>query len=815
VQQAPQDGDELPPGAKPPQGFYPVTGDDGKQTLRHNTTAGDVMGWLSDLPGVGMAERIGQGATRLAGKAVSGVAGAAAPLFGGDAANTVAKVQGAVNNATELPPSNDPIVQAAQGVTGLVQKGVDATGVENAQGNLSPGLRTTLEGVEEAIPDVASLAPGLAGARATRAAGAASKAAPIASSDVESALKAVGYNNLPRQAADSTATERVGASIAGEGPLSQQQTLTNQGVHDQLASHEAGVPNGQELNYRSLAQARAAGPAKVYDAAHDAMPPQFNLRDPTDASSQQLLTDINTIGDTTSQLPRSPDVDQLKETMLSQPQMTRDQLFANIQQSRERASRFYAAEQPDSEAMGDAYSALANAYEDFVGRNLQANPQAGVSLQDWQGARTAFAKNYTVQSALKGTSVQASKIAALQQKNPTQLTGGLQLIAEQHNRFPLSSGFGPTTLAPDGIGASGTLPGMMARHVTGPALGAATGFALGGGPAGAAAGGAAGLLGSQAMQAVLRRWLGGNPEAAQAAARAGPTNPALGYHFGGDEPMPPGWNRSEVPPSPQAPPLALPAPNMVNAGGGVTTPNILQELGLSPDVQAAGPQHPGAARAAPPAPPGFAEQVPARPMERLDFQPPQNWSQNPVLAENGLPPAAARRFGGPGLADVLSSNVPDNIAARTAPPGGAPLFEALNRTPDQLDDELAALAAKIGNPVKRGGASNVNNASGQTAVSQEFANAQAQDRAAGVTRSIVDPDGNGMQIHGVAARDLGIGGSTAGAPVPRGHIAVEERPGQRPTILSRGGLSPQAANGLMNRWLSMREQPRLGDVFGR
>lgn len=655
--QPPKDYDPWPEDQPPPDGYNLVSSKaspTGKSYIVHKYGWSDFTNALNDLPGVGTAAAIGQGITRLAGKAVSGAAGAVAPVFGGNANDTVHGVQDFVNRNTELPQSNDPIQQALRAVNGVAQK--VAAPVDRAVGNLPPGLRTGIEATEEAIPDVASLIPGMQGARAARTASAASRAVPIASTDVEQALKTAGYQNLPRQAENSTVVQRAGASVAGEAPLAQQQTLTNQGVTDELARNEAGIPQGQKVTYQTLADARAAGPGKTYDAAHGAL-------NETLQADPELQGAISSIGDTTSQLPRSPDVDGLKQTMLDQPQMTRDQLFSNIQQSRERAAKYYKAEEPDSEAMGDAYSALANAYEDFVGRQL---PKDGpVSLQDWQNARTQFAKNYTVQSALKGTSVDASKIAQLQAKNPTQLTDGLNLIAEQHNRFPLSTGFGPRTFAPEGIGSSGSVPGIVARHATGPAVGAATGYALGG-TGGAAAGGAAGLLSSAAFQGFLRRWLGGNPEAAQASAAGAATNPRLGYFFGRDEPIPPGWNRS--PPSIAG---LLPAPSMVNAGGGVATPNILHDLGLTPDVQAAAPAHPGAPRAPTPQPEAPLEQVPSRPMGRVNFTPQGDYSG--VLQPNGRPPAPAGGQGGIPLADLLSEGVEQRPAAGlTAGPMGAP-----------------------------------------------------------------------------------------------------------------------------------------------
>src|SRR6267142_3929314 len=96
VASAPKEGDTWPEGKEPPKGFYAVTEDGGRKSLRHEWGMDDVVKALSDLPGVGMAERLGQGVTRLGGKVASGFAGMAG---GPEAAQ---KVRSAVNDATEL-----------------------------------------------------------------------------------------------------------------------------------------------------------------------------------------------------------------------------------------------------------------------------------------------------------------------------------------------------------------------------------------------------------------------------------------------------------------------------------------------------------------------------------------------------------------------------------------------------------------------------------------------------------------------------------------------------------------------------------------
>ena len=343
--------------------------------------------------------------------------------------------------------------------------------------------------------------------------------APIAAGDIEGALKAVGYPSLPSKTASATGTQKVGAGVVGEQSLTGPQSLTSQAVTDRLAQHEAGLADGQELNYANIEAARKNGPAKVYDAAHAALPQTLT-------QDTQLSNAIKGIGDTTSQLPSSPDVDMLKQHMLSQPDMTRDQLFANVQSAREKASKLFNATTPDAPALADAYQGLANAYEDFIGRQLsRPELRSPVSLEDFQNARTAFAKNYAVQTALKGTSVDANKFATLQRKEPGLLTGPSSLIAEQANRYPLSAGFGPTTLADTGMGASGSIPGQLARRV-GTLVGGGAGGGLGyllHGPAGATAGAGigagAGDLAMTGFQNLIRRALSGTPE--KGAAQAG------------------------------------------------------------------------------------------------------------------------------------------------------------------------------------------------------------------------------------------------------------------------------------------------------
>lgn len=682
-----------------------------------------------------------------------------------------------------------PMGQAA--ISGV--KSAD-TALENA----APTVHNVLHHAGRVAGDVLDIANMVAPAKAGfDAASALTTARTAIPQTMEEALTAVGYRNLPRQG-EGSAAAKAGAKITGEPPLAQQQTLTNQAVDNVLAKHESGVPQGQDLDYANLAKSRINGPGKVYNAAEAAMPDTM-VHDP------ELQGALRNVGDTTSQLPKSPDVDALKEAMLSQPNMTRAQLFKNIQQARDRASRFYASDQPDAHAIGDAYQGVANAYEDFVGRQLANTPGASVSLADWQNARTAFAKNYAVQGAVRGTSVNGAKLAAIQAKDPEKLTGGLRLIAEQHNRYPLSSGFGPMTFEPGGVGASGTPQGIIARHVTGPMLGGGIG-ALFGGPMGAAIGGASGLLASEGLQSVIRKALGGNPAKSAALAEAATKNPDLAHFF--DQAA--SSNPAQTPPlNLQPPPGHAFEPHQPDLATGASPTELPFEQHVFDLQQAPGqafePHQPelaaGTPYQRPTRTPRELQDMAAQPslIDQLgSFSPTQRTLERERVAslrarEEGITPEFEPEPIPAGAAER------EGTAARRAG-GGPSLMDLLENLKDHPDVMSQGVPEGI---MQRSGVRAQNDLGG--AVTNEAANRQLIERASGQDRFLIDQDGKMWPIRGIEAAD---------ATAPKGSIIVQKGVGGSPyTILDRGGLPRAHANGLMNRALAGGHGMTLMDLL--
>lgn len=639
----PKDYDPWPADKPAPDGFN-VIHTNGSPYIVHKFGTGDIAQFVNDIPGVGMAERVGQGAIRLAGKAASGIAG----IFGGP--DSVGRVQDTVNSATELPPSNDPLVQAAGAVGDVASK--VAAPVDNAVGNLPPAARGVVEGLEQAVPDVASLLPGLGGV-------------------VRAGTKALG---LPVKEA-ATNIARTGAEVGAESGYTGLKTKADlaspgaQGITNKLIGSDAGLLPEQSPSVANLENARKIGPGKTYDETREALPDQLT-------QDEQLQGALSNLPGQVSQLPRSPDVQALQEVMLNQPNMSKDELFANISESRERAKANWKSDDPDKNALGDAYSRIADAYEDFIGR------QPGVDLPKWQQARVQMAKNYLAQGALRGENFNAQSYGRVMEQSPHLLTGNAALVGTTANALPAAAP--PGVMGAMGPAAGGALAGEVAgQHFGVPGVGAL-----------------AGAVGAPAVRAAIQRFMTrGNAGKAGATA----SNPALSYFFDHPAPTPP---EEPLPPGIAG---LLPAPPMVNAGGGATTPNLLAELGLSPDVQAAGAQHPGSPRV--PVPTGTAPPDPRPPMPDVPFQGPQNWSPFAPQASpaansedawftgsrkspvgNRLAPSGQDRGGDISLADLLSSGLEQEPAAGlTAGPMGSPSPQGIpfRRDPGQLAGDLS------------------------------------------------------------------------------------------------------------------------------
>lgn len=99
-----------------------------------------------------------------------------------------------------------------------------------------------------------------------------------------------------------------------------------------------------------------------------------------------------------------------------------------------------------------------------------------------------------------------------------------------------------------------------------------------------------------------------------------------------------------------------------------------------------------------------------------------------------------------------------------------------------------------------------NNASGESAASLEAQRRLAHERSTGSAPFMINPEGAPQAIaHTTDAVDLAA---------PKGHLKVQMDPSTgKLSIMDRGGLTLQAAKGLLNRYLSLHSM-KLGDELG-
>lgn len=258
-------------------------------------------------------------------------------------------------------------------------------------------------------------------------------------------------------------------------------------------------------------------------------------------------------------------------------------------------------------------------------------------------------------------------------------------------------------------------------------------------------------------------------------------------------------------------PLERPVGSVVQLFGGALARRTLRGGAptVSPTVTGLGGEFGPLDRGAPQAPPGLTASTPTAPAPSAAGPPgqisladllshgveqpaPQGLSvgqaptpqgipftQNAEHMAGGLELAPERTHGGQpannsDLGAVMSQGVPEGIVQRSKPSG-------------------------FTMPVAHNPAFITNNASGESAASQEAINRTVSE----APRFLIDPDGNvtPLKAEGAAVADY---------KPPQGSIVVQGGgPNGKPTIIDRGGLPQSHANGLMNRAFARK----LGDEF--
>lgn len=375
---------------------------------------------VKSSPLYGAADIGGSGALNLMGKIVSGYHGLLKLATGqglDDAADTVNSDRAAMHTEATSPGA-----QKVKGALGAVAQPFEAAAapIDRAVNSLPNGAQTVVHGAEEAIPDVASVLPLGAVARAAKAADAGAViegAMKPSEADALGTVQGAGYKTLPSDVqARMGPTPTVGQSVvegAGGAALRRDIQLQNQGLTQKLAAQDIGIPEKPKL---TPADYDAAGVphGKTYTDTGKVV----DMSKPS-PGVQQALTDIST--DQTPQGMVQPKIrNQINrvQNAMATGNYSGPQAIKDISWFRQNGARD-----------------VANAIESEVGDQLAKQGQTG-QLAKFQNARTQFAKIQNYQDATTGGVVDAQDFKRLTEKAPHLLTGNAKIIAQAGGELP-------------------------------------------------------------------------------------------------------------------------------------------------------------------------------------------------------------------------------------------------------------------------------------------------------------------------------------------------------------------------------------------
>jgi hypothetical protein len=446
----------------------------------------------------GLAELVGKGLGNMPLAAVHGIADIASRATGHGPSS--------VASGTTFPLS--PNAQSVgQGVGESLSAAAEPYRVKGAEPFLG-------ENVAPVLSDVAAVAPAVGAARGVM--GAVRSALPgEAAATPASAIGLRTSENAP-----------IARSIAGPSGR-EALNLQNQQIGNTVAGAQAGVPHGTDLGYDTLEQARGA-PNAVYGRVAQNLPTA--PLSPTAAQAIQGAGGANRITQGTPDAITN--IQALKDQLLAPGRsFTGDQVVNESRGLRQEGGTNIASDDVSKQQLGRAQLDMARGLEQHIADSLPTN--GTTSLDQFQGARTALAKNYAVQSALRGPHVDLQALARVQRGDPGLLTDDMKTLADFANDHPEVSTLpsAGTRYAPPGLGKDlGQVNIINPRSWVQPLLGSAA-----------------------------RRSLTGNPAEAAAAARSAPVT-GLGGEFNPLEPQPPQPPPGLTASTPTAPPPAAPGP---------------------------------------------------------------------------------------------------------------------------------------------------------------------------------------------------------------------------------------------------------------
>lgn len=364
-------------------------------------------------------------ASSAAGSVVGDIA-ATLPI-GGFMAKGVSMIPGAAQKIAPLIESLRTGGFSAGGATGLSKIGTQAAG--GAAVGAGTAALTSPDNI---------VAGGVAGAALPGVLGAGQRVGQVA---LDTAKKGVEAGlRVPSSSVSPTGMNRFLESVAGKQNTQQSMSFANQQKTNAIARESLGLAEDTPLTAETLKNYASSQYAKGYEPIKQVGMIQAGKEfDDALNSTVQQYTGKGTIPATEKQ-----DIIKLVDSYRSTGFDSGDAINA-IKTLREEAD---AAFRSGDNALAKTNRALADAYENEIGRHLAATGQTDL-LGAYQSARQNLAKSYTVGKAIKeGTGdVSAQKLGTELTKGKP-LTGDMRTVAEFANAFPKAMQTGAQTGSP-------------------------------------------------------------------------------------------------------------------------------------------------------------------------------------------------------------------------------------------------------------------------------------------------------------------------------------------------------------------------------
>jgi len=250
------------------------------------------------------------------------------------------------------------------------------------------------------------------------------------------ASQAAGYV-VPPTTTNPSLTNTALESASGRYATKQAAQVKNQLVTNRLAAEDSGLPANQPITQQALNDVRAKA-GQVYAQVKKAGTIQ------TDQEYLNALTGITNASEDVAKAfpgattPAADKIDTLVNS-LAQDNFSAAQAVEYAKRLRQQASANFKlagrSANPEDLALAQAQSKGANALEDMIGRHLDATGKPDL-LKQFQDARKAIAKTYTVDAALNdATGNVDARILARQLERNAGIDGGLRKAGEFGQAF--------------------------------------------------------------------------------------------------------------------------------------------------------------------------------------------------------------------------------------------------------------------------------------------------------------------------------------------------------------------------------------------